>query len=352
VVTTIPILQVRESSVVVYYEPLYSRRFSNNLLNRHRMLKVKKKQYSGEMKEGSKKRMARAITLMCQATKPRWVKNVQTGKWQYHRLSFITLTLSCKKNITHRDSYPFLLKPMLRWLREVRGVSMLIWKQELQERGQLHYHITCPEFIPWEAIRNKWNELQREAGLLDQFAMENGHFNPNSTDIHETKAVRNMAHYMTKELAKTVDAKRLKAMSIVNSLIKAGEIPADQKKKFIDEYTGEEMKAEGKVWDCSDNLSGVPYFSVPMRTEIADQLRDYLVAGETREITSDWWSLIYFNDTSPPDLLNPAERKLFEYHLAAITQEKKTACDIAVECVHEILNIEKEYTTEQISMFL
>jgi hypothetical protein len=321
-------------------------------MNRHRMLKAQKKQYSGTMTEGAKKRMARAITLMCQATKPRWIKNEVSGKWQYHRLSFITLTVSSKKNITHRRAVPILLKPFLRWLREVKNVSMVIWKQEFQERGQLHYHITCPEFIHWEAIRNKWNALQREAGLLDDFAAEHGHFNPNSTDIHETRAMKNMAHYMTKELAKTIDGKRLKALAMVNSLIKAGEIPADQKKKFVDEYAGEEMKSEGKIWDCSDNLAGVSYFAIPLRGAIADKLKEYLIAGETREITGDWWTLIYFNDTSPPDLLNAEERKMFYSHLDTITNTKPEQEFIPVECIHVEMNILQECSQEQMELFL
>jgi hypothetical protein len=349
---TIPILQVRDSSVVVYHEPLYSRRFSNNLMNRHRMRRAQKKQYSGTMTDGAKKRMAKAITLMCQASKPRWIKNEVTGKWQYHRLSFITLTVSNHKNIKHKWAVPLLLKPFLRWLREVKKVSMVIWKQEFQERGQLHYHITCPEFIHWEAIRNKWNDLQREAGLLDDYAKEHGHFNPNSTDIHETRAMKNMGHYMTKELTKSIDGKRMKALAIVNSLIKAGEIPADRKKEFVDEYTGEELKSEGKVWDCSENLSGVPYFSVPMRSEIGDLLRQYLVTGETREITGDWWTLIYFNDTSPPDLLNPEERALFYLHLDAITNKKSEKEFIPVECIHVELNILQEVTQAQMELLL
>ena len=120
----------------------------------------------------------------------------------------------------------------------------------------------------------------------------------------------------------------------------------------MDEYTGEELKSEGKVWDCSENLSGVPYFSVPMRGEIADQLKAYLVTGETREITGDWWTLIYFNDTSPPDLLNPAERALFNAHLDAIINKKPEKEFIPVECIHVELNIMQEITQEQMELFL
>jgi len=280
---------------------------------------AQKKQYSGRMTDGARKRMVKAITLMCQACPGRTIFNEVTKQYQYHRLSFITLTVASSRNITAKQAQPILLKPFLRWLREVKKVSMVIWKAELQQRGQIHFHLTIPEFIHYEEIRKKWNSLQREAGLLEEYAKKHKHFNPNSTDIHETRDVKNMAGYLVKELAKTHDAKRLHAMAVVNSLIKAGEIPASKKKQFIDEYAGEEMSTEGKLWDCSENLSGVPYFSVPLRMDVADLLRSMLASGETREMSGDWWSVIYFNDTSPPDLLNESETVLFRQHLSAIT---------------------------------
>ncbi len=320
-INAIPILQVRDDSYVVYYEPLFARKYANNLFYRNRMLKVQKTQYSGGMTVGTRKRMARAITLLSQATPGRTIYNEITKQYQYHKLSFITLTVSAQKNITSRDAYDNLLKPFLGWLRDTKGVKTYIWKLEFQMRGQPHYHITLPDFIHYEEIRKTWNSLQRKAGYLDEYASEHKHFNPNSTDIHNVKYKRNLAHYMVKELAKSVDAKRVQAIAIVNSLIQAGEIPADQKQKFIDEYTGEELKAMGKVWDCSNNLAGISYFAVPMERWHEDFIKALKLTEQVREVTGDWWSMIYLTGDEPPpgtDILSKNEKLKFLEHVHAI----------------------------------
>jgi len=256
---------------------------------------------------------------MTQASKPKWIFNHISKQYQYHHISFITLTVSAKKNISTRFGYDHLLKPFLGWLRDTKGVKTYVWKLEFQKRGQVHYHITLPDFIDYNEIRKAWNSLQRKAGLLDDYAREHGHFNPNSTDIHAVNNKRNLANYLVKELAKAVDAKRLHATEIVNSLIQAGEIPEEERKKFIDEYTGDELKADGKCWDCSNNLAGANYFALPMERWHMDTFDELRQAGQLREIVQDWWSLIYItSDTSPPDILRSSEQTQLDDYLQTI----------------------------------
>jgi hypothetical protein len=282
------------------------------------MQAAQKTQYSGGMSGGARKRISKAITLLAQASKPKWIFNHILQQYQYHHLSFITLTVSAKKNISTRYGYDHLLKPFLGWLRDTKKVKSYVWKLEFQKRGQVHYHITLPDFIDYKEIRDTWNSLQHKAGLLDEYAKEHGHFNPNSTDIHSVENRKNLANYLVKELAKAVDAKRLHATEIVNSLIQAGEIPIEERKKFIDEYTGDELKADGKVWDCSNNLAGANYFALPMESwhmAAFDILRN---AGELREIVQDWWSLIYINSNSPPEILKGSEQTQLDDYLQTI----------------------------------
>jgi len=282
------------------------------------MQAAQKKQYSGTMTGGARKRMGKAITLLAQAAKPKWIFNHISKQYQYHHLSFITLTVSSKKNVSTSFAREHLLRPFLGWMRDTKGVQAYVWKLEYQTRGQVHYHITIPDFIDYNEIRKTWNALQHKAGLLDEYAKEHGHFNPNSTDIHAVQHKKNLANYILKELGKTINARKLQATEIVDSLIKAGEIPADQKEQFVDEYTGDEMKADGKVWDCSNNLSGAGYFALPMERWHMDALDQLRNAGELREVVDEWWSLIYFKSNAPPDILLQHEKKKLDDHLKAI----------------------------------
>lgn len=313
-------MQCRGDSYVVYYEPLMARKYANKLAWRNRMVSAKKTAYSGGMSGGARKRLSKAITLLAQASKPKWIYNHISQQYQYHHLSFITLTVSSRTNISTSFAYENLLRPFLGWLRDTKRVKTYVWKLEFQERGQVHYHITLPNFIDYSEIRKTWNSLQKKAGLLDEYAREHGHFNPNSTDIHDVRNKKNIAAYLVKELAKAVDAKRLKATGIANSLIQAGELPEERKKEFIDEAVGEELKAEGKVWDCSNNLSGAAYFALPMEKWHMDAFEELRAAGQLKEVVDDWWSLIYvnYNSTGPPGILKESEQLQLDQYLQSI----------------------------------
>ena len=165
---------------------------------------------------------------MCQSIKIRKIYNPVTQTIHPHRLSFITLTVSQKENLTARQVYKSCFEKFLRWLRQSQQVTTYVWKCEQQTRGQIHYHITTPSFIHYQYIRDKWNNLQRAAGYLTQYEKEHGHSNPNSTDIKEVKKIRNLSNYMIKEFCKSI----------------------------------QNPNTEGKIWDCSLNLKKYKYYSV------------------------------------------------------------------------------------------
>lgn len=305
--SSIPVMQIRDGYVLVYYEQLYSRRWANNALQRQRLVTVRKKAYSGDITTGARKRMAKAITLMSQVVKPTWITNPVNQRDQLHRFSFVTLTIASSKLLTAREGYQLLLQHFLQWLRRTKGVELYVWKAELQKRGQLHYHLVFPNFIHYLEIRNKWNALQKEAGLLDDYAREHGHFCPNSTDIHETYGVKNMRAYIMKEMGKAANANRFRAKQIVESLIQAGEVPECQKEQFIQEYTGD-LVMEGKVWDCSECLGAGKYYTVALTDRHVDFL-DKLVQGKKASRQSDdFYSMTFFRSTGPPLVSNDWDR--------------------------------------------
>jgi len=350
-------LQIRENSVVIYEERLFSSRFANRHLARDSIANARKTQYSGKMTPGARKRMARAITLMCQGSEAKWLFSQVTGKWHWHRLSFITLTIASDQKLTGKWTYENLLKPFIRWMREVEGVEHYIWKLEFQRRGQIHYHITTPAFIDYQKIRAKWNELQRANGLLDDYVKTYKHYNAPSTEIRGVKQVRNMASYLTKELGKSVDAKYLKAKKMVDSLVKAGEIPANKRNQFVNEYTGEELKTEGKIWGCSENFGGAAYFSCDLRHDTAKLLLEYAEKKQVYWVQDEFFSIMFFNEDLPPPwhLLNEHEKNNFDAHIAAVfgKPQKQNTEDITTVIPADLVPTaepEVTYTWEQMQI--
>lgn len=292
---TIPILQVRGNSALVYDEYIFQRRYATRHKLRSRMKQARRGQYSGKMTAGTRKRLARSATLLAQASKARWITNPVTNELQYHKLSFITLTVTQGENISAQDGHRLLLADFLQWMRRKKGVTTYIWKAELQKRGQLHYHITTPTFIHYKEIRDKWNELQMNAGMLKDWAAEHGHTDPNSTDVHEVRHVKDLARYIIKELAKSMQ---------------------------------NEQATRGKIWDCSDNLAGVPYYSVAMCSHHERRIDELRAAGLLKIHSGERFTIIDLKDTGPPGcfsdyILLDYERTALDKYLDEILNGKK-----------------------------
>jgi hypothetical protein len=317
------------------------------------MSKQQQQQYSGGMTSGARKRLAKAITIMTQAVKPKWVYNAVTLKYQYHTFSFLTLTIASPKNITARQAYDNLLAPFLDWMRKTMQVKTYIWKAELQKRGQIHYHITTPAWIHHREIRNKWNALQRSAGLLDDYATEHGHFNPNSTDVHNTRNIRKMDQYLVKELAKSFAAVNVEAINEVNNLVARGELEpslADEKIKEIEE---KKITTIGKIWDCSNDLAGVGYFTIPLTGHHRQQILQWIKEKKAREKTEDFYQLVYVDDADPPEILSGDERTGLVNYLHEVMNRNEAKEAIPAACVQmDQVDTEETYTWSQMEIFL
>lgn len=280
------------------------------------------------MSMGSRKRLARAVTVMAQGIKPRWEHNPVTGRLHYHQFSFITLTVASSTNITHREAYDKLLNHFLDWMtrtvaKEDPRAKTYIWKAELQKRGQIHYHITTPAFIHWREIRRKWNQLQREAGLLDQWAKDHGNFDPNGTDVHDTHNVRSASDYMVKELCKSIHAIQVEAKAEVDQLLEKGEINEQQYEEKLQEVLSMKLNTVGKVWGCSQDLAGVNYYTIPVTRAHEAMIEKWVMEGKARHKIDDYFSIVYCDNVDPPDLLSAGEKKGFVDYLAQVFDRAK-----------------------------
>lgn len=276
---SIPVMQLRNKSVLIYYQyqKTGSSKFisfrSNNL--RHQRIA----RYNGQMSAGAKKRLTKAITLLVQTTKKRWLYNEVSKRMVLHHLSFITLTVSDpQKKLSGKEAYQKLLSHFIAWLRRTKKVNTYIWKAELQKNGQIHYHITTPAFINYQEIRDKWNNLQRKAGLLDNYAKDHLHFDANSTDIHAVYKINDMAAYLIKYIAKQ-----------------------EQNKDAIG----------GKVWDCSENLSKAKYHSLHMQSHHIHFIKSAVTHGLAVEHHEERYSIIKFYE--PPEEYLLTEKEFSDY---------------------------------------
>ena len=229
----IPILQVRPTGIIQYptFEWLKPKPKKLSLSAQLKLMgvsstgrihEVRKKAYSGQMSEGSIKRMKRAIQLLIASSEWKSAWHPDTNKEFRFKINFLTLTLPAAQGTrTDAEIRKYCLEPFLRVMRNKHGMKSYIWKGERQANGNLHFHITTDIYIHYGVLRDLWNRQLGKLNFVEEFYQKHGHRKPNSTDVHAVYNVENLPGYLIKYMTKS----------------------------------GEEVAPiKGKVWDCSSNL--------------------------------------------------------------------------------------------------
>jgi hypothetical protein len=167
-----------------------------------------------------------SINWLCIAAKKKRVYDRQKQREFNFKVNFVTLTLPDTKNpINSQELQKNLLNPFLVYMRKYHGLRNYVWRLEFQANGKLHVHISADTFLHYRTVRDAWNRLLHKNGYLDLFIEKEGHGDPNSTDVHSTRKVNNMAAYLAKYMSKQGAEYKYPLKSIcdkINSCIAAG----------------------------------------------------------------------------------------------------------------------------------
>lgn len=329
-----PFVQYRGDSHLVYYQSPYNRRFCNKDKQRAIMQKARKTAYNGEMTDGAERRMKKSLSLLVQATKPKWITNPVSGQMYLHTVSFCTLTIGSDDDpIITMAKAKLLLTDFTDWLYHTKGVRLRTWKAELQKRGQPHFHLVFPEFIHYQEIRDKWNSIQHKHGTIDGYAKRHKHFRPPSTEIKKAYEKGDIVGYLSKEMSKETAAAKLEMWAQVKAEIEDGQHPemealqgrdlkraikAIVNERYIVEY-GDNVEP-GKIWDCSEVLSQTGYYTLAL----SNRQQAYFEAAEKNGLCSinadpdGWWAVIKWFDKPPPGFFTDSQRTEYDDFLQRI----------------------------------
>lgn len=235
-----------------------------------------KSTYSGNITPHAKRRIQQAIHKLLIYNPPRKIINPITKREESFTVNFITLTIPAIKDLVSADrGYKLLLAPFLRVMRAKYGLQDYIWKAELQERGQLHYHLTTNTWIHHTAIKDEWNYLIRKHSLMDEYIKRYKRDCPNSTDVHKVYKIKDLASYLSKYISK--DSQNTEALN-------------------------------GKIWDCSLSLKKSKLPVVEIDNCIGVELLEMLTNKEFHEVTTEFCTLIKPNkrgtEIDLPPLIN------------------------------------------------
>jgi hypothetical protein len=189
------------------------------------------------------------------------VKERVYGKTISFQLAFITLTLPSIQIHTDHEITSQCLNQFLIELKKKFSVSRFVWRAEKQANGNIHYHIIVNNFVPWNDLRNSWNRIVNKLGYVDRFQEKNGRKQPNSTDVHSTRKVRDLKNYLSKYMSKTEEGREV----------------------------------EGRIWSCSHELSNAKGYYSEIDSELQAELELIKKSGKVRVYQSDYFTVYNIN---------------------------------------------------------
>lgn len=325
-----PAIQVRSNGLIKYDVWMGSSSYQ-----RFDFQEAARQQYDGTLTAHARKRLISAVDILIQRNPKRWVYNPISETHHEFSINLTTLTIASNRLLSAREAYDTLLVKYLRYMRDKYGLREYVWKAELQERGQIHYHICGNQFVPWQVIRWKWNSLQKQAGLLNDYAREHKNFNPPSTEIKTVEKEEDILGYVSKEIAKT------NFYSLANGYAASG-VQWDKRNKCYFGYWQEglgngpwhygewdgnrkcitwekeglelvEPKLNGKIWDASELLK-ISRFADEMDNETWNRIAAAKRAGQVRVIETDKCEI--FKTEEPLELLSTPFLKNYRTYIS------------------------------------
>jgi hypothetical protein len=204
-----------------YTEHYGTRKKSNSLFSANQ--EESQNRYSGLLSPAARNKLRMAINLLVAQSTWKEATNYALNKTFKFRINFITLTLSAPQGaISDKQIKATLLSNFLDRAKKKWGMDTYVWRAEKQKNTNIHFHITTDVYIHYADLCRVWNECQELLGFITDFRRRTGSYQPNSTDVHSVKDIKNLAAYLVKYMSK-------------------GEKDA----QLID----------GKVWGCSRNLN-------------------------------------------------------------------------------------------------
>ena len=252
-----PHLSINPDYLTLYYvggnNSRSSIKFEENKAN------LKRNKPEGVISEKAKKRINKSISWLLLSATNKKVYQKNTGKYFNFKMAFVTLTLASKQIHSDNEIKSQLLNQFLIEAKKKWKVSNYIWRAEAQKNGNIHFHLIVDKFIPYWELKKTWNRIQNKLGYVDRFCEKNKSTDPNSTDIHSIKKIKNIKAYFSKYFSKNTNTRTI----------------------------------EGKLWGLSTSLSQMKSLVIPVCDEIFLELRR-IHHNFNKFIKSDQFYTCYF----------------------------------------------------------
>lgn len=188
-----------------YFEPCVSVR-ANRLVfyskvhgpERHRKAPIKAIKSNDTLTKTASQRLQSTVNLLVSTAKNKKLYSADLKAYFNFRVNFVTLTLPSAQQHTDSQIHNTIFKSFVRYWTTRNPGLLYVYKAEVQNNGNLHYHLTTNSFIHYRKLRNMWNKACNLLGYLDRCKV----LDPNSTDVHAVKGIKNLSAYLCKYVGK------------------------------------------------------------------------------------------------------------------------------------------------------
>lgn len=291
---------------------------ANLSVNENSLKNLKKKKKSINLSKASKRKIKDSFSLLYHLAKSRTVK-ISNKKYIYNfRLSFVTLTLPSKQVHTDVEIKKVCLNNFLNVMRSKFGLKNYIWISEIQENGNLHFHMVMDMYIHYKAIRYYWNRSLELLGYVSEYSNRMKNLSLKEYADLRGKSINEVASYFytqSKEGWQNPPTEQAKSIHNVQNLVfyLSKYITKENENEEKQEY---EKRAEtwGKSWGRSTSLSRIRFITMFDYDSIMDAIKRIGDISDCLQFrTFDYCEVIYFNLKKAPDkFLKWIRRKMLE----------------------------------------
>ena len=237
------------------------------LLDRSEIMKEnRKKKNDGELSDTSKRKIKKLFDIWSSSLNAYNEENSLQSSISRRKFVFFTLTLSGKQAHTDIELKRSLLNPFLISAKRSLGLERYFWKAEKQRNGNLHFHFITDIYIKKEKLQSTWNNVQNNAGYLENYKLMFGKTTAPSTDIELVNENQGIVTYMLKYVSK-------------------------------DNYPTDDMefKPSGRIYGCSDNLKKLRMFTSRMDEELIEVIESKSNSSDLLIFETDYVRVFYGN---------------------------------------------------------
>jgi len=303
----LPFVHVNPRSISIVPELVFGSNHSHQYETFEENFKSNK--HHGKVSKIAARKISLAIDYLLYLAKYKQIPAGYSGAGKYFKINFVTLTLPSGQVHSDKHINAEIVSPMLNYLRKHYKLINYIWRAEKQKNGNLHFHLLTDVFIPHWDLRKSWNRYLQNLGYISryreaqlhwhyngfqvredllshwtleaQFSAYNRGFsedwsNPNTTDIHSTKRVKNLKKYLCKYLTKND-----------NSLITDEEINNATVQSIL--------TIDNRLWACSENISKGRGLKLEYTEEIQQEIDKICEHSEVQTVIGDHFSVFYIH---------------------------------------------------------